>query len=47
MRMCEVCGAEQESENSANHWLESRILHVCEKCLQDRAPLQGEEEALS
>lgn len=36
MKICEVCGIEEEMENSEGSVLQSSMLHVCENCRNDR-----------
>jgi ribosome-binding protein aMBF1 (putative translation factor) len=35
MRVCEICGQEEEMENGSEN-NQRRILHVCENCQNDR-----------
>ncbi|MBM7692085.1 ribosome-binding protein aMBF1 (putative translation factor) [Peribacillus deserti] len=37
MRICELCGSEQEMEIEDTESERTRILHVCENCQNDRS----------
>ncbi|HZG70959.1 MAG TPA: hypothetical protein VEY51_05405 [Chondromyces sp.] len=36
MRVCEVCGMEEEMEEQEHRSTPRRIIHVCENCQHDR-----------
>ena len=36
MKICEVCGSKEEMDNSNEETIVSVILHVCERCREDR-----------
>ncbi|WP_251550737.1 hypothetical protein [Neobacillus muris] len=36
MRICEVCGQEEEVENPEMIVMKSALIHVCENCRNDR-----------
>jgi hypothetical protein len=36
MRICEVCGLEEEMENQENESMTMGSLHICENCRNDR-----------
>ncbi|MFC3885147.1 hypothetical protein ACFOU2_17400 [Bacillus songklensis] len=36
MRVCEVCGREEEMENQENESMMTSSLHLCENCQHDR-----------
>lgn len=46
MKVCEVCGSEEEMEMSQNEeWqLQAGVLHVCEHCRTDRQLPSFDEE---
>ncbi|WP_409292526.1 hypothetical protein [Peribacillus sp. SCS-37] len=37
MKICELCGSEQEMEQEELEETKARILHVCENCQNDRS----------
>lgn len=36
MKICEVCGLEEEMENSEDALMQTSLLHICENCRNDR-----------
>lgn len=36
MRVCEICGSEENKTNGEQEQLDEVILHLCENCRQDR-----------
>jgi hypothetical protein len=36
MKICEVCGIEEEMENSEDAVMQTGLLQVCENCRNDR-----------
>ena len=36
MKICEVCGEEENMELEGNEQTATRMLHICEKCRTDR-----------
>jgi hypothetical protein len=47
MRVCEVCGSEEELKVEGNEPVQTRMLHVCNSCITDRAFHSVQEEELS
>ncbi|MBP0725742.1 hypothetical protein J5Y03_11220 [Bacillus sp. RG28] len=46
MKVCEVCGSEEQMEHEGNELSSTRVLHLCESCITDRRFLSFENEEL-
>lgn len=46
MKICEVCGSEEQVELEGNEPTRTRILHLCENCRTDRKFPSFEHEEL-
>ncbi|WP_462413535.1 hypothetical protein [Neobacillus sp. Marseille-QA0830] len=44
MKICEVCGQEEELDNQESNVMQSSLIHVCENCRSDRKFQIFEEE---
>lgn len=46
MRVCEVCGAEEQMEIESSVVMQIRMLHICDNCRSDRSFQTAQNEEL-